>query len=178
MVSGDYLIEVRDTIFNYDDGVNEIPLISKTTKKETDIVDELDRILVKEGRLHENNLFNLPEEEPKEPIENSQEESVVEDDLKEPIESTPKERFAKDDLKDLDWLHDEDTLPKEPKTPETKREEEIKITEGDRFIVKETKSSLFIREKEEEPKKLKVDSSEEEEQKEIQYKKFSLFEDD
>ena len=178
MVSGDYLIEVRDTIFNYDDGVNEIPLISKTTKKETDIVDELDRILVKEGRLHENNLFNLPEEEPKEPIENSQEESVVEDDLKEPIESTPKERFAKDDLKDLDWLHDEDTLPKEPKAPETKREEEIKITEGDRFIVKETKSSLFIREKEEEPKKLKVDSSEEEEQKEIQYKKFSLFEDD
>ena len=42
-VSGDYLIEVRDTIFNYDDSSNEVPLMS--SKKQDNILDDLEAIL-------------------------------------------------------------------------------------------------------------------------------------
>ena len=56
-----------------------------------------------------------------------------------------------------------------------------KITEDDKFIVKETKSSLFIREKDNSKpnkNKLKLDESEEKPTKEIKYTRISLFDED
>jgi hypothetical protein len=51
---------------------------------------------------------------------------------------------------------------------------EAKISEGEKFIVKETKNSLFITEKE---TKIKLDNSDDE-KKEIKYRKISLFDED
>ena len=99
-VSGDYLIEVRDTIFSYDDAADEKPLVS--SKKQDNILDDLEAIL--------------------------------------------KHEQAK----------------------------EAKISEGEKFIVKETKNSLFITEKE---TKIKLDNSDDE-KKEIKYRKISLFDED
>lgn len=104
-VSPEYLVEVRENLFGLDDTMDEKPLT--TSKKQINILDELDQILAKE------------------------------------------------------------TAP----VPE------VKVTEGEKFIVKETKSSLFIREKDPLPKKLKIDEEEDNEEKEITYQKISLFED-
>ena len=101
VVSGDYLIEVRETLFNYEDGsVEEKPIT--ISKKQDNILDELDKILAME------------------------------------------------------------------------KEKEVKITEGEKYIVKETKSSLFIREKD---PVLKIDESEDE-HKEIVYRRVSLFDEE
>lgn len=99
-VSADYLIEVRDTIFNYDDNENEIPLTS--SKKQDNILDDLEAILKLE------------------------------------------------------------------------KEKETKITEGEKYIVKERKGSLFITEKD---TKFKIDDSVDT-KKEIKYRKVSLFDED
>ena len=111
-VSPDYLIEVKDSIFNYeDDSAVEVPI--QLPKKQPNILDELDAILAKEN-----------------------------------------------------------------KNVETKKSD-VKITENDKYIVKETKSSLFIREKEPEKKKFKIDESDNIEfEKEIKYTKISLFDED
>ncbi len=111
-ISADYLIEVRQDLFNFDDGSENEKPITKS-KKETSILDELDQILAKESK-QENNLFDL-------------------------------------DDKDKD----------------------IKITEGEKYIVKETKGSLFIRQKD----IRKIDESEDEE-KEIHYKQVNLFDEE
>ena len=64
----------------------------------------------------------------------------------------------------------------------TKKEsKQTKVTEGEKFVVKETKSSLFIKEKEVEKsnkKKFSLDESEEKTKKEIKYTKISLFDED
>ena len=111
-VSPDYLVEVRETIFSYeDDSVIEKPIVA--SKKQTNILDELDAILAKEN------------------------------------------------------------IKKESK--------QTKVTEGEKFVVKETKSSLFIKEKEVEKsnkKKFSLDESEDKPKKEIKYTKISLFDED
>lgn len=103
-ISGDYLIEVRESLFNYEeDGTMEKPL--QISKKQPNILDELDQILAKEIK------------------------------------------------------------------------EQPKIIEGDKYIVKETKSSLFIREKDIEPKKIKIEEDKEDESKDFNFQKISLFDD-
>ncbi len=110
-VSGEYLIEVKQNLFNFDDGSeNEKPLTK--SKNETNILDELNQILAKEAK-QENDLFDL------------------------------------DDNKEKD----------------------VKITEGKKFIVKETKGSLFIRQKD----IREIDESEDEKE-DIHFKQVTLFE--
>ena len=94
IVSGDYLIEVRPTLFNLDDGSeNEKPLVS--SKKSDNILDELDKILAteqaKEMPVHTTilnkeeknindpiNLWDLPQE-PKPQINQHEKESMKEE---------------------------------------------------------------------------------------------------
>lgn len=59
IVSGDYLVEVRDTLFNYDDSLVEKPLT--VSKKQDNILDELDKILEKETRITEGEKFIVKE---------------------------------------------------------------------------------------------------------------------
>lgn len=101
-VSSDYLTEERETLFQYEDGTEEKPLL--TPKKQLNILDELDAILEKE----------------------------------------------------------------------TKQSEGKKITEGKKFIVEESKSSIFIRQK----PTLSVDEETEEEQAKPPYRRVSLFDED
>ncbi len=121
MVSGDYLIEVRETLFNFDDGaMTEKPIT--ISKKQDTILDELDRILAQE--------------------QGAQKPAV------------------------------EEVKPVEPFKQEESPKEAPTITENDKYIVKTTKSSLFIK-----SKPIEIDDSEDE-KKEIKYTKVSLFDDD
>ena len=58
-VSGDYLIEVRDSLFSMDDGTDEIPLT--TSKKQDNILDDLEAILQHEAKITENEKFIVKE---------------------------------------------------------------------------------------------------------------------
>ena len=58
-VSGDYLIEVRDSLFNMDDGAEEIPLT--TSKKQDNILDDLEAILKHEAKITENDKYIVKE---------------------------------------------------------------------------------------------------------------------
>ena len=99
IVSGDYLVEEHNSIFDYNDNVEtEKPL--KISKKQTSILDDLDAILAKEN--------------------------------------------------------------------------DVKIKENEKYIVKETKSSLFIREKD---NPIKLDETEDV-AKEIKYTRVSLFDEE
>lgn len=64
VVSGDYLIETRETLFNFDDGsAEETPIV--ISKKQPNILDELDQILAQEQLVKpQEDLFSIPVEEP------------------------------------------------------------------------------------------------------------------
>lgn len=240
-VSGDYLIEVRPTLFNIDDGSeSEKPLMS--SKKQDNILDELDKILANENvkPASPTTLWDLPPIEPtevepskeavpkkqdpkdlwafaEEPQEKETEEEIeeeaspLEDDLdssfleekekeaeeirsshtqetsleeeleeeilepepskveqdisfeseEEPEEKeSPKDLFEYEEQVEDDYAFEE--RDKEEEVLPSSQPKEVKITEGEKFIVKETKSSLFIREKD--PIK-EIDESEDEEPK-------------
>ncbi len=242
LVSGDYLIEVRETLFNFEDGAESEKPIS-ISKKQDNILDELDKILAAENSMpkepepelsysltkqeeledsvpkiqesfhleeqestdvsneevslkaEEEQVFDLPASKELEetileeqfPIKEEQSsflDTVGLEDTKDEIETEeflapeelePSPSFE-EELDDYSFEEREDVEEPEPveenkPTPPVK---EVKIIEGEKYIVKETKSSLFIREKN---PILKVDESEDEE-KEITYKKVSLFEDE
>ncbi len=293
LVSGDYLIEVRETLFNFEDGAESEKPIA-VSKKQDNILDELDKILAAEKGLTENSepeiLSSHPQEKVKveepqriqtslwdkedgdaldfkeqkanenenqkfTPLEEEKifdlpvEKEMIEEELETPLEDTslPQETDGREgeaaySLEEVLEAPLEDTcMPQEPDTTEEEivfpleneiesplednsapeevekplledpiiskeeppfeeelddysfeeREEpediepvveeipskpvrEVKIIEGEKYIVKETKSSLFIREKD---PILKVDESEDEE-KEIKYTKVSLFEEE
>ena len=239
IVSGDYLIEVRPTLFNLDDGAEEEkPFVS--SKKQDNILDELDKILANEQKskkpidlfspsLEEpsNNevyaapkekakpkeesfadIFDLPKIEEEAPsldtkdlIENEEEpisdksfeessyeepEDLLEDE-EEPIADETFEESSYEEPEDLYENEDEPILDEsveedsdyafeeredEEETPVVAPPKEVKITEGEKYIVKETKSSLFIREKD--PIR-KIDDSEDEEETELSFRRVDLF---
>ncbi len=111
-VSGDYLIEVRETLFNFDDGATTEKPIT-ISKNQHNILDELDQILAQEQQK----IASKPEK---------------------PADEKP----------------------------------ETTVTENDKYIVRQTKGSLFIK-----SKPIEVDESEDE-PKEIKYKRVSLFDDE
>lgn len=204
IVSGDYLIEVRETLFNLDDN-SEIEKPITISKKQDNILDELDRILALEQEklepsypsnekpmfteenkeippipVEEKPLFN---EEPVQPLEDlftekplyvSHEKEENPSDEKGTVEE--KSLFNEEPVQPLKNSFIEKPLyvpNKKEEKPEIKSSD-VKVTEGEKFIVKETKSSLFIKAKD---PILKVDESEDEE-KDIKYTRVSLFDDE
>ncbi len=98
-VSGDYLIEVRPTLFNMDDGAeNEKPLMS--SKKQDNILDELDKILASENAKTKEptTLWDIPlvektEPEPQKIVPSPKEEPKDLWDLAEEVEETSEEEL-------------------------------------------------------------------------------------
>ena len=87
------------------------------------------------------------------PIEEADETDKKEDDL-EPLH-TPKDLFEYEEQEEDAYAFEEH----EDEIPQGSEPKEVKIIEGEKYIVKETKSSLFIREKD--PIK-EIDESEDE----------------
>ncbi|MDE5566735.1 MAG: DNA topoisomerase IV subunit A [Anaeroplasmataceae bacterium] len=155
LVSGDYLIETRETLFSYDDGaMEEKPIVS--SKKQTNILDELDQILASEQTLKPS-LFDEvpPAEEPSKPVEV---ENPFTTPLKPAVEIPPVE--AKNPFTSLDA---EDTHKEQPQRPMSIR---------DLLASKKAEE-----EKQKAERRLEIDESEDE-PSEIIYRKVSLFDDE
>ncbi len=250
-VSGDYLIEVRTTIFDFDES-EEIGKSFPSSKKQDNILDELEQILAKENGTKEpdnlfsipvepiqevakpmmkpqrtsvapRDLFDLPEEDkssdvkedplpaeeqnpqevseelslpqdienivsleakeeiiegplemkddPQEPLPTESEESIEEAEIENTFESSEADEEELDPyaFEEMD-REEEISIPQKVDLPKPKPRE-VKVIEGERYIVKETKSSLFIREKE---PVLKVEEDEEQPE-DIKFKSVSFY---
>ncbi|MDE7105795.1 MAG: DNA topoisomerase IV subunit A, partial [Anaeroplasmataceae bacterium] len=166
-VSGDYLIEVRPTLFNLDDGAeNEKPLMS--SKKQDNILEELDKILESENKkeaqkTNPQDLFQLKDDskvtattitvsrksnlEPRSiwdmPQEDTKEEKPVADyEAENPLDVSQEEPIIEDDLEPVEDL-DADEAFDEP--------EEEPMVEDELEPVEDMDSEEDFDEPEEEP---------------------------
>ncbi|MDE6661045.1 MAG: hypothetical protein K2J93_04435, partial [Anaeroplasmataceae bacterium] len=112
--------------------------------------------------------WDLPTEEPmEEPVDDPQsyeEEPLLEEMNYDTSEEQDPYAFEENES-------EEEPVQEEPPVEQPSKEREVKIIEGEKYIVKETKSSLFIREKD--PLR-QIDESEDEEEK-VPLKKINIF---